>query len=596
MNVDLFKYIRSVAPDTPILLFSYSVIYGGMGRDIVSDVTSFEQAVGGGPADIWSNACIAFHGYGGALGTREPVLYLKERGYPLFMAEYYSAVWGEGPEGVDNSILTGFCEDNGISWMSFLFTPPAPWGHDITDPARFANHIDAAGIGWMPDYGEWPRPRAPFSGAAREIGLFKDGRISDSMTIWAEEFDVGANGVTYFDTTRGNSGGGARADTDADIRNVGGTIWVDLSEGEWVEYTFLVQEAGYYKVTLRTGARSAGAVVDMTMGFATIGKMALPQGDNAEERSIDCFLPVGRQKLRVKMTSGSASVDWVRFSPVTSGMIPDGEYKFVNLETGLQLVNSDGRLVQGEATGDDAGILVVEHRGAGQYRITSKSGPVLQRDWTSGDSAGFVWWGWDSPEVNQRWILRPADDGTYLRLACADDGHDFSVAEGGVGARALQSISRFGGELSRQWIVTPAGGPSQKVRMRPGDTPIAVDVQTLDEARHLAGTGYEVFLSDEDVSAGLKDEYFEIGVRQLSDGYVLGVELNPDEVRRPRVVALRPSALLLGQNGAGARCMSIQVENTLNARANDDGVLILKTASRDWDKAFFRIKTLPAKP
>jgi hypothetical protein len=155
--------------------------------------------------------------------------------------------------------------------------------------------------------------------------------------------------------------------------------------------------------------------------------------------------------------------------------------------------------------------------------------------------------------------------------------------------------------------------------MRPGDTPVTLEAQTLDEARHLAAVGYEVFLSDEDVSAGLKGEYFEIGVRQASGRYALGVDLNPDEVRRPRVVALRPSTLLLGQNGAGVRCMSIHVENTLKglwygvesttdlshpfveepgsfARANDDGVLILETASRDWDKAFFRIKTLPAKP
>gem|GEM_PF-668122 len=616
MNVDLFKYIRSVAPDTPVLLFSYSVIYGELGRDIVSDVTSFEQAVGGGPADIWSNACIAFHGYGGALGTREPVLYLKERGYPLFMAEYYSAVWGEGPEGVDNSILTGFCEDNGISWMSFLFTPPAPWGHDITDPARFANHIDAAGIGWMPDYGEWPRPRAPFSGESREIGLFKDGRISDSMTIWAEEFDVGANGVTYFDTTRGNAGGGARTETDADIRNVGGTIWVDLSEGEWVEYTFLVQEAGYYNVTLRTGSRVAGSVIDMTMGFAEIGKMALPQGDNAEERSIDCFLPVGRQKLRVKMTSGSASVDWVRFSPVTSGIVPDGDYLFVNRETGLQLVNGNGGLVQGEATTENAGVLELKNLGAGQYRITSKVGGVLQRNWSSGDSAGFVGWGWDYPEANQRWILRPADDGMYLRLACADDGHDFSVAEGGIGARALQSISRFGGELSRQWIVTPAGGPSQKVRMRPGDTPVTLEAQTLDEARHLAAVGYEVFLSDEDVSAGLKGEYFEIGVRQASGRYALGVDLNPASVRAPHVAALRPGVLLQNQNGAGGRRMSIRIENALKGlwygiestddlmqpfadddnsyvRAAEDGSLVLETTG-GGSQAFFRAKVLPA--
>jgi hypothetical protein len=439
------------------------------------------------------------------------------------------------------------------------------------------------------------------------------------MTIWAEEFDVGANGVTYFDTTRGNSGGGARTDTDADIRYVGGNIWVDLSEGEWVEYTFLVHEGGYYKLTLRTGSRSEGAVVGLTMGMKSVGEMSLPQGDNPEEFSVDCFLPVGRQKLRVKMASGSASVDWVRISPVASGIVPDGDYTFVNRETGFQLANVNGGLVQGASTTEDAGVLELKNLGAGQYRILSKAGGVLQRNWTSGDSAGFVGWGWDYPEANQRWILRPAEDGLYLRLACADDGHDFSVAEGGIGARALQVGTAYGGELSRQWIVASTTSAPEKVKLHLGDEPLAIGAQTFDEARHLAATGYEVALSEEEVSAGLKSAYFKIAVKEQTNVYKIGIDLDLAVVARPKVVALSPSVLLQGQSSPWGRNMTIRVDNALKGlwyavesttdlscpfttdnssfiRAGEDGVLELTAQPGGSSKAFFRVRALPAAP
>ena len=64
--------------------------------------------------------------------------------------------------------------------------------------------------------------------------------------IQAEDYDVGANGGTYYDATGGNSGGAYRND-DVDIEgglganghNVG---WIDA--GEWLEFSVNVTTSG----------------------------------------------------------------------------------------------------------------------------------------------------------------------------------------------------------------------------------------------------------------------------------------------------------------------------------------------------------------
>src|SRR6188768_2631621 len=70
-------------------------------------------------------------------------------------------------------------------------------------------------------------------------------------TIQAEDFDDGANGVAYRDTSAGNSGGQYRA-TDVDIElssDSGGGYDVGwVSAGEWLNYTVDVAAAGTYDI------------------------------------------------------------------------------------------------------------------------------------------------------------------------------------------------------------------------------------------------------------------------------------------------------------------------------------------------------------
>ena len=78
--------------------------------------------------------------------------------------------------------------------------------------------------------------------------------------IQAEDYDAGANGVTYYDATSGNTGGAYRSD-DVDIEgglganghNIG---WIDA--GEWLTFTVNVTTSANYEVRYAVASQNAG--------------------------------------------------------------------------------------------------------------------------------------------------------------------------------------------------------------------------------------------------------------------------------------------------------------------------------------------------
>jgi probable HAF family extracellular repeat protein len=74
-------------------------------------------------------------------------------------------------------------------------------------------------------------------------------------TIDSEKFDNGGEGVAYHDDTAGNNGGQFRnTDVDIEAASEGGfdVGWID--EGEWLNYTINVTQAGNYTVQLRVAS------------------------------------------------------------------------------------------------------------------------------------------------------------------------------------------------------------------------------------------------------------------------------------------------------------------------------------------------------
>ena len=92
-------------------------------------------------------------------------------------------------------------------------------------------------------------------------------------TIEAEDYDTGGEGIAYHDSDAGNNGSQYRSD-DVDIEGYsddGGGYNVGWTEdGEWLEYTVNVAEAGTYDVDVRVASQSAGGSVSLQMNGQTV--------------------------------------------------------------------------------------------------------------------------------------------------------------------------------------------------------------------------------------------------------------------------------------------------------------------------------------
>jgi hypothetical protein len=85
-------------------------------------------------------------------------------------------------------------------------------------------------------------------------------------TVNAQDFDNGGEGVSYYDTTGGNTGGAYRAsNVDLEPSSEGGNDigWVDA--GEWLNYSVNVTVSGDYTVQLRVASPYGGG--SMHVGF-----------------------------------------------------------------------------------------------------------------------------------------------------------------------------------------------------------------------------------------------------------------------------------------------------------------------------------------
>ena len=166
---------------------------------------------------------------------------------------------------------------------------------------------------------------APYHSAPFAVG-------SGTVTLQAEHYDRGGEGVAYHDTTATNQGGAFRTGEGVDLKRIKGTTnqyrTSDGHTGEWLEFSLNVAATGYYTMEFRVGNPEPGAtfhaelpgVVDLT------GALAAP-----DTNSYDAFksvkktvvLPAGPQVLRFAFdreapANGMGPVlDWIRISPAT---------------------------------------------------------------------------------------------------------------------------------------------------------------------------------------------------------------------------------------------------------------------------------------
>ena len=151
---------------------------------------------------------------------------------------------------------------------------------------------------------------------------------NEPIRIEAEDFDEGANGVTYFDTTPGNTGGQFRA-TDVDIEITGdiegGFNVGNIAAGEWLEYTLDFTDSGIYDITLRVASnlsrdRSFHLEID---GVDVTGLVTFNTGGAGWQTYQDVVVEnvafdAGIQTLRVAMDSGAFNFNYFELQEISS--------------------------------------------------------------------------------------------------------------------------------------------------------------------------------------------------------------------------------------------------------------------------------------
>jgi endonuclease/exonuclease/phosphatase family metal-dependent hydrolase len=153
----------------------------------------------------------------------------------------------------------------------------------------------------------------PFSGTPAAI----PGQIN------AETFDNGGQGVAYYDTTAGNSGGVARStDVDIESSSEGGDDIGWTAAGEWVNYTISVPSSGNYSVALRVASPSGATMHVAFGGSSNISVAAAIPATGAWQAwttvTVPAALAAGTQVMKVKFDTGGVNLRYTQISTVST--------------------------------------------------------------------------------------------------------------------------------------------------------------------------------------------------------------------------------------------------------------------------------------
>ena len=164
------------------------------------------------------------------------------------------------------------------------------------------------------------RPRSPYKGGTELPG-----------TLEAENFDTGAEGITYHDTDTKNEGTNSyRTDGGGvDIVScIGGYAIGYTSSGEWLEYTVDVKEAGIYSydATVSSGVTSSSFSLSLNTNDGLVKLTDAVAVPCVTANNWDTYrvvhgrllvpLEAGKQIIRVNITGSSCNIDKFVFKHV----------------------------------------------------------------------------------------------------------------------------------------------------------------------------------------------------------------------------------------------------------------------------------------
>ena len=265
-------------------------------------------------------------------------------------------------------------------------------------------------------------------------------------TMQMEDFDEGGSGVSYRDTTAGNSGGQYRA-SDVDIESTsdsGGGYDVGWAfAGEWLNYTVNIGAAGTYDLDFRVASAGAGGTFHLEAnGVNKTGPITVPNTGSWQKwvtlRKSGVSLAAGQQVLRLVMDTNGATTavgNFNYFRVSASSSVPYGGTP-PSLPGTLQAENFDNG-------GDGMSFVdTTPQNYGGQYRQTS-----VDIEATS-DSGGGYNLGWVAAGEWLKYSVNVTAAGTYdleFRVASAGAGGTFHLEVNGTNITGPLTSPNTGG-------------------------------------------------------------------------------------------------------------------------------------------------------
>jgi endoglucanase len=159
---------------------------------------------------------------------------------------------------------------------------------------------------------------------------FNSNVIRQGTTIQAVDYDLGRNGIAYYDldSTNEHGPGGPGGNQGHVYRNDGVDIRKDsvgyekyvvdqIQDGEWLQYTVTIKTAGNYQLTLSVAAGSGSGIIALRDGSKTlVANIPLP-GDKPGWQDIavtPVYLSAGKHALRIEAIKGGFELRSIGFA------------------------------------------------------------------------------------------------------------------------------------------------------------------------------------------------------------------------------------------------------------------------------------------
>ncbi len=317
--------------------------------------------------------------------------------------------------------------------------PYFPWTRFITDVQTIIKNATTPP----------PAVQAPFHGTPFAIG-------SSQVTIQAEDYDIGGEGVAYHDLDKANLGGAYRKSEGVDVEpttDTGGGYNVGyVKAGEWLEYSLNVAKEGAYNLQPRVAAISEGGKFHIEVnGISVSQSYGVPATGGWQKWTsfnILINLPAGKSVLRIAMdangSSGSvANFNYFTIAPATP--LASGQSPYLGVP--FQIASSGSTQIDA-ALFDNGGEGVAYHdvdaaNLGGQFRTTGVDVQTSTGDPSSAYNVGYTKAG--------EWIeytINVATAGVYaidFRVASAGTGGTFHAEVDGANVTGSLTLPNTGG-------------------------------------------------------------------------------------------------------------------------------------------------------